>query len=428
MKPWCTHGFCSLPAVAVLCVAAVVEVAMASARVQTFLSAMESGGMADAASLHWVEEHEAREEPKGSMVPGGRRNAVRWPRVSQIDFHLCVVFGICWVVVLGGTPIFIYKYDNRAVTRTGLVLSGLLWMALFGGLFAFTQVVIFESPHFDEARPLTIIECTYFMTQVITTVGYGDIVPARTRGQLFVGCYVVLAFFVIALLVSEMQAMIVNNMEQYKVTLTKHIGVNLRTATPRLGLYKPKRPSPLNMIMSATGYAAIAITWILFYHYWPGEDKSWVDATYMVLITLTSVGFGAVTPLTEGGMIFASFFMFIGSAALVSVVANFSTFMLQMTEWEAWDPTLFDRDLQKMQAACEVSDGAEISESDFMTIVLVHKNIISQSQVDAIRHSYRKMKRKIGNVDLEHLRSRIMKDEQSESDVSAPPSQMATPR
>merc|ERR1719241_2864 len=74
---------------------------------------------------------------------------------------------------------------------------------LFGGLYLFTNIILFKSGHFEEVRSLTTVECIYFMSQIITTVGYGDITPAKPRGQVFVALYVLGALFVIAMLVSQ---------------------------------------------------------------------------------------------------------------------------------------------------------------------------------------------------------------------------------
>merc|ERR1740138_851678 len=130
--------------------------------------------------------------------------------------------------MLGSTPIVIYTLGHKKVTKSALVLAVLMWLALFGGLYLFTNIILFNSPHFDQVRSLTIIECVYFMTQVITTVGYGDITPAYPRGQVFVGAYVTLSFFVIALLMAEMQEIVMDTVLKYKQNLEHRLGERLR--------------------------------------------------------------------------------------------------------------------------------------------------------------------------------------------------------
>merc|ERR1719506_2551385 len=96
---------------------------------------------------------------------------------------------------------------NREMpSKTQKTVAGLMLVTVWGGYLLFTNIILFQSIHFKRIRPLTTIECTYFMSQVITTVGYGDITPAKPRGQVFVGMYVLMSLFVIAMLVSDLVA------------------------------------------------------------------------------------------------------------------------------------------------------------------------------------------------------------------------------
>merc|ERR1719375_1599688 len=92
-------------------------------------------------------------------------------------------------------------------------------LVVFGGFFLFTNVLLFQSIHFKTIRPLTMVECIYFMAQVITTVGYGDITPAKVRGQVFVGMYVIGALFVISMLISDLTNVVVNRAKDYRQKL-----------------------------------------------------------------------------------------------------------------------------------------------------------------------------------------------------------------
>merc|ERR1719181_1217731 len=74
---------------------------------------------------------------------------------------------------------------------------------MMGMAFLFTHVVVFNSVHFDKPRTLTLVETIYLMSQVITTVGYGDITPAYTRGQVFIGIYVVMCLVLVAHVISD---------------------------------------------------------------------------------------------------------------------------------------------------------------------------------------------------------------------------------
>jgi len=413
------RGFYCFPLVMLLFMSSLAQSSTASAQVRRFVAVKALVNSMD-------DPDKAAEQEPQPKTQADKDETITWSTTSSTFSHFTAeVIGLVWVVVLGSTPLFIWKSDERAVTTTGVVLSVLMWMALFGGLFLFTNVILFQSPHFEEIRSLTIIECTYFMTQVITTVGYGDVTPAKHRGQLFVGVYVVLSFFVIALLVSEMQSIVVSRVQKYKTLLEKHTGIHVPNETgssKSIGLgevqFKPEKPSPINLILTLLMFALIACVWIVFFHYYPGENKPWVDACYMALITLTTVGFGAVTPVTEGGMLFGAFFMFLGTGALVTVVAEFSSYMLEMAAWEAWDPRKFHDDLIELRDSLhkgELPDSPStpgedgrglLSELDFMTFTLVHKGIITKHQVDSIKQAYTAMQpNKKGRVTIASIES-----------------------
>jgi len=310
---------------------------------------------------------------------------VRWNKESNVSHQMSVLIACVWVLLLGSAPVLIYKMDERSVTKTGILISSAMWLALFGGVYLFTTTIEFSSSHFDHNRTLTTIECVYFMTQVITTVGYGDITPAHFRGQLFVGVYVTLSFFVIALLVSEMQAIVMSRVDKYKDLLAKKTGHDLSRGQSTVA-FKPDKPSPVNLILSASFFCLVALVWVLFFHFVPGENKSWTEGIYMALITLTTVGFGAITPTTEAGMLFGAFMMFVGTAALVGVVTNFSEFLLQMTEWEAWNPKTFEDHLKILHLAEKKNNG--LTENDFLEFTLLHKNLVTQTQLDEIKAAY----------------------------------------
>jgi hypothetical protein len=327
------------------------------------------------------------------------------PSHSQFSWWTTRIFGAVWVGILGSVPLLIYSMDTGTdkITCTAFTLSIAMWVALFGGFLLFTNIILFTSAHFDEVRPLTVIECAYFMTQVITTVGYGDITPAKTRGKIFVGVYVVLAFFVIALLVSQLQAVVVSRVNDYKEKLKKRMKIETPNSDlSRLARIKPEKPDPTDCFVAAGCFVVIAAIWVIFFHEWPGEEKTWLESCYMALITLTTVGFGAVTPVTEGGMMFSSFFMIIGTGALVSLVTHFSSWALERVEWEAWAPEKFQNDVKAL-ADEKLAKTGGLSELDFLCVTLVHKHILSAEQVKTIRDTYASMsarRSKIGGVSV----------------------------
>lgn len=60
----------------------------------------------------------------------------------------------------------------------------------------------------------------------------------------------------------------------------------------------------------------------VFYHF--TEKLTWVNAYYFSVVTLSTVGYGDITPHTDAGKIFTTFYIFAGVGI---ITAFFSAFM-----------------------------------------------------------------------------------------------------
>jgi len=58
------------------------------------------------------------------------------------------------------------------------------------------------------------------------------------------------------------------------------------------------------------------------------ENKPWIDAFYFIIVTMATVGYGDVHPVTAGGKIFTIFLIVLGVGTFLGVVANATEMML----------------------------------------------------------------------------------------------------
>jgi voltage-gated potassium channel Kch len=269
-----------------------------------------------------------------------------------------------------------------------------MWLAIFGGYYLFTNVIIFQSGHFPEPRTLSIVECTYLMSQVITTVGYGDITPAYPRGQVFVGAYVLMALFVIANVMSDLVGHITESAARYRANMAASAQEEVadedkdvaRSQAALVVLKHAERPSLRPLLTSFAAFAVLATCWILFFHYYPGEEKTWLQAVYFSIITYSTVGFGYFTPVTQGGMVFASFFMIFGSSALVGVVACFTELMIKLGEYERFDPEVACKAINEFRETHKADD---LTEADFLRFGLHHTDLVSEDDLAAAKRAFK---------------------------------------
>jgi hypothetical protein len=335
-------------------------------------------------------------EPEGGRNPFANKDIVEWKPESQLPKPLQWFLGGLWVLMLASLPFIIPICEGKQTTKTQMVIGGSMLTVLFGGFYLFTNVILFQSVHFKDIRPLTIVECIYLMSQLITTVGYGDITPAKIRGQVFVGLYVLGALFIIAMLISDITNHVCHMVNEYKEKRTKANNPNAddRVKTVRL-LITPEKPSVWPFVTSMLTFAAIDICWIIFFSTWPGEGKTVFQATYMSVITLSTVGLGWFTPVTEAGMIFGAFWMLFGSVALVSVIGNFTELMIKMKTYESFREE--DR-MEAMNVLATVNEGSDdVTELEFYKFGLLYSGV-SKQNLDHIHEAFELLKGKDGLV------------------------------
>jgi len=328
---------------------------------------------------------------------------------EHIPMALQYFFAGLWICMLGSLPFVMPFVDKKGASKTQIGLGVAMLSVLLGGIYLFTNIILFQSVHFKEVRPLTLVECIYFMAQVITTVGYGDIVPAKPRGQVFVGLYVLGALTVITMLVSDVTDHILKVVQTYK---------DQRGYTPRddrvkdlKSLLIPEKPPITPLLTSLACFAVIDIIWIAFFSLHPGENKTVFQAAYMSVITLSTVGLGYFTPLTEEGMVFGAFFMLLGATALVSVIGNFTELMVKMNLYERF------KEESKIEAVANLrmmvkhgKDGTKtphVGELEFLKFALLQMNALKQKDLDAIQRAFINMKPEKGVVSLQKIQQSL---------------------
>jgi len=240
---------------------------------------------------------------------------------------------------------------------------------------------------------------------------------------MFVGPFVLISILVITMLVSDLVSTVLTNIRKYEKELEERIqekqkrfsqiaGLgdeqqNARAARPsptikrsastiddwkdvKAGLCAgdPDRPPLSNLISAFKVFGFFALTWIMFFHWYPGEDRTWVHATYFSIITLSTVGFGAFLPLTEAGKVFAAFWMLFGCAALFQVCSAFSEYAANMQNYERWNPAEDARELEAFGKSCP---NQQISEVDFFRFALKRSGRPMDLQIPRLQGAYASM-------------------------------------
>jgi hypothetical protein len=326
-----------------------------------------------------------------------------WGEKSQLPITFEALYALIWITVVASLPLLVSKLEGTKLGRAQWAECIVMWVVFFSAILFFTQLLSFQSAHFKENRSLTIVEAVYLLAQILTTVGYGDITPGTTRAQAFVAFYVLFSLCVLANVCSECMEAIGNKTKQIVAELAEKAdrarreaaGENVndndeaemtKTKSVKVQEFFAIRPPPLHLrglIGSVSIYFLCAVVGMIFYSN-KREGKTLFEGAYMSVITLSTVGFGAFTPVTESGKIFGAYWMLFGCAALAAVIGHFTDVCSQIKARENWNPVT----AKSEQAAFFASMPSETDELTFLKKTLLHKNLVSDKDLQEIEEVF----------------------------------------
>lgn len=314
--------------------------------------------------------------------------------------------------------------DDGMTMKVG---SGALAIWLAVGMFQFTQLVHFKTKD-DDVRTLTAIEAIYLCAQIVTTVGYGDLTPVDPAGQVLVASFILLGVVLVGVVFTEMLKALMRKGERAVVHCLVHSsdsakqdGAGDASTNPRMSaslaadeaLLEEKiamemesddvmeqRRVMMEFLLSMGPFAVCLLIGTLFFHNYPGEDKSIWQAFYMSCVTLTSVGFGAVTPTTQGGQLFAAVWMLVGVGATAHMIISFGNWFLKR-----------HREIQVGQLHMELLNEMDldgnnsVDKCEFLRFELIRTGLCQKEDIDAILYRFQKLDvDKSGEIDIEDLK------------------------
>jgi len=296
---------------------------------------------------------------------------------------------------------------DRMVRRKKIVLGTIVLVWFASGYLLFASM---------ELGP---IRTFYLMAQIITTVGYGDLVP-ETQGQKLACTAVVLsstllvANIVMAFIsdvedkvgdevAADMSSMTLNISAYVQAEQTRQAGAD---DSPTDFLVKPNhlklkqqearwKRTRRELVISTGLFTACLVIGVVFFALADGcnthecessEDqvKTWVDALYMTVITMTTVGFGDLVPNSRIGKGFSTLWMMAGVAVTVRLLGNVSSAIDQALREDV--QTEMTREL--FHDSDKNSDG-HLDEMEFLQLQFVQNGLASRQQFEEVRAQFK---------------------------------------
>ncbi|XP_037941949.1 TWiK family of potassium channels protein 9-like [Teleopsis dalmanni] len=154
----------------------------------------------------------------------------------------------------------------------------------------------------------SILQAVFFSSTVLTTIGYGNIVPVTTGGRVF--C---IGFALIGI--------------PFTLTVIADWGRLFATAVSVFGKYMPKKPKFTNFIGKTWFYAILAVCFLgVYLAFGAGllllweDDWSFFDGFYFCFITMTTIGFGDLVPKKPNYMLLCTLYILIGLALTSTII------------------------------------------------------------------------------------------------------------
>mmetsp|Transcript_16183 Transcript_16183/g.46843 ORF Transcript_16183/g.46843 Transcript_16183/m.46843 type:complete len:425 (-) Transcript_16183:107-1381(-) len=329
----------------------------------------------------------------------------------SVEFFFATLF----VLLMASVPaILVVLIGGGKLTKAHKIESACLIVWLCTALFLFTNVLKFNSSHFTGSRPLTLVEAVYLLSQILTTVGYGDITPALPRGQVWVAVNVILALCLYGSLVMEVvdllgqrleRAFALRSQEDEDSEEEARQQANLRPLVQWDAELPPVDKMPL--YKSCAAFTFFACVGVLFWHYFPGEGKTWLQAVYMSIITLSTVGFGWFNATTEGGKVFGAFWMLFGVASLAGVIGSFVDLMMHVKAAERRDEheekLKFFRYVKMCTRPIDSLGDNGMDTYDFLKFGVLLKGIATEEEVKVIEERFAELVGSDGRVRCDKL-------------------------
>jgi len=258
----------------------------------------------------------------------------------------------------------------------------------------------------ERNEPYTLPETFYVMAQIVTTVGYGDYCPVHESGFLFTALYVLTAAIVFSGVGTAVTDSIIKSQNRIMTMALSELSFAPCSDTPGdsaalaslddlhgsifRSFVRLLSPGVSALMQAFTAWMLFVIIGILFFCTFPGEEKTFAEAFYMSVLTLTTVGFGDKTPSTEGGRVFATVWMILGTMAFANMVAKFSAVILSRSQLRRLDEgdlnDIVDDELFK-KCHPDESD-SNISRADFILFMMKDIGVLDLQMVEQLSANF----------------------------------------
>ncbi|KAK9663882.1 hypothetical protein RND81_14G004200 [Saponaria officinalis] len=265
----------------------------------------------------------------------------------------------------------IISRDSLVPRRRRLTAPQIIVAALFGLLIYIVvgiTVFTFASESFKGHKTHKLIDSVYFTIVTLSTIGYGDIVPATKFTKLFTCLFILVGFGFIDILLNGLVTYVLDLQEDVLLA-----AVDQNQFTEMIETYvfdkKKKRMRIRSKMYLALGVVVFALMLGTTTAHFV-EHLAWVDSFYLSVTSVTTVGYGDYAFETPVGRCFAIVWLLISTLAVARAFLYLVEYRTQKRNQRTADLVLQKKLTLGDLVAADLDRDGSISKSDYVVYKL----------------------------------------------------------
>ncbi|XP_060192041.1 two-pore potassium channel 3-like [Lycium barbarum] len=273
------------------------------------------------------------------------------------------------------------QFAKNSVVGQGVVLL-MLYLTLGVVIYSFFK------DHFKATETHPVVDALYFCIVTMCTIGYGDITPDSTVTKMFSILFVLVGFGFIDILLSGMVSYVLDLQENYLLRTIK--SGNSHDARSYIIDVKKGRMRIRMKVALALGVVVLCIgIGVTVMHF--VEKLGWVDAFYLSVMSVTTVGYGDRAFQSMTGRIFASIWLLVSTLAVARAFLYLAEARVdkrhrRMAKW------VLDQDMTVAQfLAADIDNNGFVSKSEYAIYKLKEMGKITEKDVMQICKQFERL-------------------------------------